>query len=42
MPQKTERFGLIVLGVYIAWALICLAFTLGIAYVILHFISKYW
>lgn len=27
---------------WVTWALICLAFVVGVVYIAIHFIAKYW
>jgi hypothetical protein len=30
------------LGIWLVWALVCLAGAAGLVYVLIHFISKFW
>jgi hypothetical protein len=38
MVRTTSAF----LGIWLVWALVCLAGAAGLVYVAIHFISKFW
>jgi len=38
MARTTSTF----LGIWLVWALVCLAGAAGLVYVAIHFISKFW
>ena len=38
MTRTTSTF----LGIWLVWALVCLAGAAGLVYVAIHFISKFW